>query len=253
MMAPDTTELHFYRASIYSNATRHTDKLKVRILPDMVGEDEGKLPIFPMFNSCELIHGVAEDEVHDYKKSTVVWGLATNDFHFGYVFCEAGPESQISAKKSVALWPYSTFFTHISRMNMNTNSFDYKELKVLYHNTPYYNMYQWGNIKNKRGLATAGCIDVTNVRTGERWIMLTSGTAIGICQDGLHFRVGSPSKDRATIDMTANKIYIKAQNIILDAQHTSLGRHGMNLAGFQGPIPVGVDGQALVPLYEITC
>ena len=28
-------------------------------------------------------------------------------------------------------------------MNMNTNSFDYKELKVLYHNTPYYNMHQW--------------------------------------------------------------------------------------------------------------
>lgn len=253
MNIPNNTQLYFRRASLYSNSTLNKDKLKVRILPDMVGLDKKELPFYGMFNSTELIHGLAEEDTYDYQKSTKLWVLCTSDYKSGFIFSEDNSDNDISSNKSSISWPFKSFYTHVSRMGLNTNSFNYKELKVIYTNTPYYNMFSVSGVTEKKSIKTAGMIDVTNTRTGERWIMLSSGTCIAIMQDGLHFRVGSPSLDgRSTIDITPNEIYIKSKNIVLDAEHTSLGRHGMNVAGFQGCIPVAVDGQSIVPLYDVT-
>lgn len=252
MQLPNNVELLFRKAVLYSNGKRNTDKLKVRILPDQIGYDAEDLPLLPMFNCTELIHGASEEDTKDLNSATQLWVLVTDDLKNGFVFSEAQATSDVDASKMLTIWPFNAFHTHVSRMGMNTNSFMYDELKVIYTNSPYYTKYQSGGIKSKNGVKTAGCIDVTNVRTGERWWMLSSGTCIAMMLDGIHLRAGSPDKDHSTIDMTPTQVYIKAKNVVLDGEHTSLGRHGMNACAMQGPVPVAVDGQAICPLYDVT-
>ena len=49
------SELQFRRATIYSNMSEGSDKLKVRVLPDHIGNDPNDLPIYPMFDKTMVI------------------------------------------------------------------------------------------------------------------------------------------------------------------------------------------------------
>lgn len=252
-MLVDNGELVFKRAALYSNLTYGSDKLKVRVLPDQVGVPAEDLPIYPMFDKTEVIHGVAEEDTHDTNLSTLLWVLVTPDNLNGFIFSEANVDSYIYEPNEQTPWPYKDFRKHIQLMNLNINCFNYAELRVLYSTQPYFYKFHSADIKNKFGVGTGFTLDIINIRTGERWWMNSSGSCIYFGQRKIESRVGSPGLEHSTIIQQPSDVTIKAKNITLDAEHLCLGHHGMHLPGMQGLIPDNTKGgMAIVPLMDIT-
>ena len=251
-MSNKDCELKFRRGAIYSNNKIGSDVLTIRILPDMVGWKKEDLPKYPMFNPTQLIKGVSEEDTKDPTKATQVWVICTDDFKIGFVMAESMEEYDTSVKKILEPYNYKQLFTHVRRQNLNTNSFDYAELKVLFNNQSFVNLYNDKGISSKGGVATATAMDVINVRTGERWYMMQSGTAISIFQNQIYLRVGSPNKKSSTISMTPNKIEIVANEIsIYGRKKTALGKHGFKVCGILGA-PTAVDGSPIVGFTDVT-
>ena len=108
-------------------------------------------------------------------------------------------------------------------------------------------------IYEKYGVKTSITLDISNIRTGERWWMNSSGSCLYFGQRKIMTRVGSPDHQFSTITQQPNDITLKAKNITLDAEHLCLGHHGMHLPGMQGLIPdTGVGGMSIIPLMDIT-
>lgn len=247
------TTLVFKRATLYSNMTEGSGKLKVRILPDNLGNAPEDLPIYPMFNKSMVIHGAAEEDTGDPNKSTLLWVLCTPDKLNGFIFQEANVDSDLYEEKEGTDWPYTECRNHIKRMNLNVHCFNYKELKVLYSTQPFFNQFTLANVTEKNGVATAMSLDIINIRTGERWFILSSGTCISIQQGKIVCRVGSPNSMFSTITQTPKSITLKADDITLDAQHLCLGHHGYHLPGIQGFLPTSTtDGMSIIPIPDIT-
>jgi len=249
----NNTELVFKRASLYSNMEVGSDKLKVRILPDMVNDPPEDLPILSMFDKTQVIHGVAEEDTGDPNLSTLLWVLVTNDNLGGFVFSEANVDSYIYDSMDQATWPYKIYRDHIQRMNLNINCFNYEELRVNCSNQTHFMQFCKAGIYEKYGVKTSITLDISNIRTGERWWMNSSGSCLYFGQRKIMTRVGSPDHQFSTITQQPNDITLKAKNITLDAEHLCLGHHGMHLPGMQGLIPdTGVGGMSIVPLMDIT-
>lgn len=257
-MELEHTVLHFHMAAIYSNGKQNKDKVKVRIIPDLLDVNPKDLPSFPMWNPTELIHGLSEEESGDAGSAERVWVVCTDDYQFGFVLGVAGTSSGPFLEKNSLTWPYSLFKTHAKRMGTNGNALLYKDLCVLYTNVhSMTRAYAAGKAEAKMQYATSGTpaafiLDVVNWKTGDRWIMHQSGTCIYFGQSSLVLRVGSPGKQHSTITQTCDTITIKAKNVVLDGEHTSLGKHGMKACAMQGVIPIAKDGMSIVPLYDVT-
>lgn len=250
-------QLQIRRGIIYSNMSAKSDMLKVRILPDMVGYAEEDLPNYACYNPTMMIKGVAEKETRDINIATQVWVICTSDFLVGWVLGEANQQYDVEEDKVDDPWGFNTFKTHLLRAHLNTKSAEYSELKVLFSNAKFVSTYTEADIGTNSTPANAVGLDIVNVRTGERYILLQSGTTLALTQDTLYMRVGSPkdvnNSTHSYIKMTAGSIEIVADNISIHGKKaTSLGKHGMKVAGMLGA-PTSVDGSPLVPLTDITC
>lgn len=251
-MGKKDCELKFRRGAIYSNNKIGSDMLTIRILPDMVGWKKEDLPKYPMFTPTQIIKGVSEEDTKDPTKATQVWVICTDDFKVGFVMSESMEEYDTAANKILSPYNFKQLFTHIRRQNLNTNSFNYAELRVLFNNQALVDLYNNKGISSKGGVVTATAMDVVNVRTGERWYMMQSGTAVSILQNQINLRVGSPNKKSSVISMTPNKIEIIANEISLyGRKKTALGKHGFKVCGILGA-PTAVDGSPIVGFHDVT-
>ena len=74
-------------------------------------------------------------------------------------------------------------------------------------------------------------------------------------QNKIYLRVGSPAEigipSFSKLEMTPNSISMKAKVINIDGEFVKLGNHGSFLAGFNGVMPVSVDGQTIMPIPNI--
>ena len=245
------TSLHFRIASLYSNQTSNTDMTKVRILPDMIGFEAEDLPSYANFNPTTVVRGVAEDKTKNVNNSTKLWVICTSDFKVGWIVGEATSQYSSYANAVDEPWPFNTFKNHIVRCHLNSNFAKYDELKVLFNNNTFFNKYTDAGIDGSPD--TAISLDVVNVRTGERVMMLQSGTTFALTQKQILLRVGSPDSDVSTISMTAGRIEITANEIAIWGKNsTSLGKHGMKLCGMLGA-PTAVDGSPIIGLLDISC
>lgn len=246
------SQLFFRRAVIYDNLLIGSDMLKVRIIPDMVGYDSDDLPCYANFNPTTIIKGLSErDTKGDINKASQVWVICTDDYKVGWVFGEANQQYDIEDEKVQDPYPFNAFKTHILRQHLNTGSAKYSEIKVLFSNVRFVDTYNTAGISEGRP-ETAVTLDVVNVRTGERWIMLQSGTSVSIMQNAIEFRVGSPDQSSSFLKMTASSIEMVANNISLYGRtSTSLGKHGLQLVGGLGS-PTAVDGNPLIPILDIS-
>lgn len=247
-------QLQIRRGIIYSNMSIKSDMLKVRILPDMVNCTEDDLPNYACYNPTQMIRGVAEKDTKDINKATQIWVICTSDFLVGWVLGEANQQYAIEDSKVEDPWGFNAFKNHLLRIHLNTNSAEYSELKVLFSNARFVRTYADADLYLDKKPANAIGLDVVNIRTGERFMMLQSGTTFALTQDTLYMRVGSPDKNSVSfIRMTAGAIELTSDNIILHGRKaTSLGKHGMHVAGILGG-PSALDGSPLVPLSDITC
>lgn len=250
MELPNNTELHLRVASLYKNGDNGSCKLQMRVLPDMIGWDEDKLPWYSMFSPSTDMHGNSEYTCRSQTESSKFWVACTSDYKTGFVITEASTESHNEAKKVYEndSWPFKTFYTHMGRCGLDSSRVKYNELKVLYKNTNYEFSY------NTTGEKKASlCLIITNVKKGDIWIMLGSGTTVAINQGKIYFRVGSPDTTHSIIEMTSDQIHISANNIVLDPlKHLSLGKAGGNLSATYGLIPYATDGICSVPLPNVT-
>lgn len=246
------SQLLFKRAVLYDNMTAKSDMLTVRILPDMVSYKEEDLPNYSCFNPTTVIKGVAEKDTRNIDTATQLWVVCTEDFLVGWVLMEAQDQYDIRDTEINGAWGFNTFKTHLLRCHLNTDSAEYSELKVLFNNLKFVSAYKEAGISDS-GRSTAVGLDVVNVRTGERFMMLQSGTTFAFTQDQIYLRVGSPDQDSSFIKMTAGSIEITSNNVILyGRKKTSLGKHGMQVVGMLGA-PTALDGSPLVPLLDMTC
>ena len=247
------TQLFFRRAVIYDNMKIGSDMIRVRPLPDFMGFAEQDLPYFAPFNPSQVIKGVSEKQTGDIKKATQVWLLCTDDYKVGWIFSEASQQYATSQTKVDAAWAFNAFKTHILRQHLKTKGVNYDEIKILFSNQKFVQNYMEAGIKtDSTNTRTAVSIDAINVRTGERWIILQSGTSISIMQDAIEFRVGSPNKDTSWIKITAGMIELTANNIVIYGRNaTSLGKHGMKVCGILGA-PSGLDGSPVTPIPDVT-
>lgn len=258
MNIPNNTELKLRIASLYKNGNNESCKLQVRVLPEMLGWKEEFLPWYPIFSASQDLHGNSESQCGDQKKATKYWVVCTSDYKTGFVVTEASIESHTNVKQVTdpESWPFQTFYTHMSRCGVDVSRCNYNELKVLYRNTTLESYFDNSGQSGGGALGSAKtsmCLIITNVRTGDLWIMLGSGTTVAVNERKIYFRVGSPNAKNATIEMTASEIHMSADNIVLDPlKHLSLGKAGGNLCATYGLIPYAVDGIASVPLPNVT-
>lgn len=244
------TQLYFRRAVIYDNLTAKTDVLRVRVIPDMIGYKPDDLPYYPFFDSTQVIKGVSEKD-SDITKATQIWVICTNDNKVGWVLGFATSQYSSRTTKVSEPWPFSAFKSQVMRCHLDKNFAKYDELKVLFSNHSLVNSYDDAGINGAQ--ATAISLDVVNVRTGDRVMMLQSGTTFALTQNQIYMRVGSPDQDVSFIKITAGAIEITSNQVILYGRNkTSLGKHGMKVCGMLGA-PTAVDGSPIVPLMDITC
>ena len=246
------SQLIFKVGVIYDNLLSKSDMLRVRILPDMVSYAEDELPTYPYFNPTQVIKGVSEKATRSSDIATKVWVVCTPDFLVGWVMGEANDQYDTSDNTVVDPWNFSKFKEHLLRCHLNTDAAEYGELRVLFNNSKMVNAYNEAGVRNG-GRATAIGLDVVNVRTGERFMILQSGTTFALTQDQIYLRVGSPDQSVSFIRIQAGSVEITSDNVILyGRQKTSLGKHGFQLCGMLGAA-TGLDGSSLVPLLDITC
>lgn len=251
----ENCELVFRIATLYDNGNKNANKLRVRVLPDMQGWDEEDLPWYPIFNATQDFHGVAEKDSESESFCTQYWVACTKDYKTGYILAEANCQSGNTAEKAATHWGFDTFRTHMSRCGLDVSRVNYKELKVLYSNKRYFDCFDKANMKGGDGWGAAKTSTVlicTNVRTGDVWIFQGAGNVVCIGQKEFLLRYGSPDQMHSFIEMNSEKIYLKAKNIVLDAEHTSLGKHGGKLLLTFGMVPFAVDGIACIPAPDIT-
>lgn len=247
------SQLFIKRASIYSNMTINSDMLKVRLLPDMLGFDAKDLPNYACFSPSTIIRGVAEVDTNDVSKSSQVWVLCTEDYKVGWIMAEANNQYSLGAEKALDPWGFNAFKTHIERCSLDDRLAEYSELKILFNNQSFVDTYKSAGIDDSSNRKTAISLDVVNIRTGDRIMMLQSGTTFALTQDQILLRVGSPNSDVSYIKMTAGSIEISANSVGLWGKNaTSLGKHGMRLCGMLGA-PTATDGSPQIPLLDVTC
>lgn len=245
------SQLLIKKAVLYDNLTAKTDMLKVRILPDMVGFAEDDLPNYGYFNPTQIIKGVAEKSTGNMDTATKLWIICTEDFLVGWIFCEANDQYNIEDTSVSDAWGFNKFKEHLLRCHLDTDSATYSDLKVLFNNIKAVSAYNEAGLSS--GTTPSVGLDVVNVRTGERFMMLQSGTTFALTQSQIYLRAGSPDQHSSTIRIQPGSIEITADNLVLYGRNkTSLGKHGMQLCGMLGA-PTGLDGSPLVPLLDVTC
>lgn len=248
-MLEENTVLYFRRASLVSNTKAEADMMKMRILPDMVGLPDDELPYYSAMNPTTLFKGPSEEDAHgDINKSMKYWVVCTEDFKIGWVFGEANLEYDIEDKKINDPYNFRSLYSQLRKLKVDTTNFKYKELKVLQTNSKQVDMYnQIGS-----GVPTKS-YDIMNVKTGDRWIFLQSGTAIAIQKDVIELRVGSPNSEPSFIKITPSKIEMVASMIDINPRtHLSLGKHGYQLCGALGKPDIGYTGTPLIPIMDIS-
>lgn len=246
----ENSQLFFRRAIIYDNMNAKSDMLRVRPIPDMVGFPEDDLPLYSSFNPTTLVKGVSEKDTGSIDKATQIWIICTDDYKVGWVFGEANQQYAPETKKVDDPWAFNALKTHVLRQHLKESGAKYTELKILFSNARFVNAYDSAGIDDNP--STAVGLDVVNVRTGERWMMLQSGTSISLTQNEICLRVGSPDNSPSFLKIKPSGIEMTSDSIAIWGRNaTSLGKHGMRIAGMLGA-PTGLDGSPLVPFPDLT-
>lgn len=242
MARPDLTTLNFYRGVVYDDGPVGSDMLKIRILPDMENLSEDKLPNYPPFQSDYILKGVSEKEAGSPDKATIVWCLCTSDFKTGYIFGEANNQYSIDDEKVLNPWGFNDFKNHLLRCRLNTDKVEYQDLQVILSNSNQQSLYKGMGIP---GEDLGQSMDVYDLKSGDRYFMMSSGTMVAFKRDTIFLRVGSPDNQPTEIILTPGKLTIVADQIDLwGRENTSLGKSGTQVAHLIGA-PTGLDGSVL--------
>ena len=244
-------DFHIYKAKIFKVLGPQDDRLQVRILPYMMAipkEDQENLPRYPPFIKGQVITGLSEEE-DGPDKAEEVWVIAVPDFTLGFILGKAN----LFGKNTKANWEPDK--------GGGGPSYDYgskdgikaflRRCRSIGDDMDYNHMI----VRNWVASPQGGHIEMYNYLNGDWYLANFSGTTLCVLQKKIYIRVGSPGNpgqkvDYTSIEVTADKCFIKTPKFELDAKVTVLGRHGVNAVGCNSPLPVGVEGSSFVPITD---
>lgn len=191
--------MNIYLAKIEGTATPDDFRLTVRPLPNMVDIlDKSSLPRFPFFFGNKAYTG---------KVGELVWILSNDEFTMGYVM---GLISKFN-------WDEKYEDQSITLEILEKIRDIYVDLKGIILPFSDLEVTYWDNT----------CIHAIDRRDGKTIIGYSTGSINIISATEVLFMVGNPSdsKKSSVIEMTSEKISIKAESIFINGSEVRLGRN----------------------------
>lgn len=229
--------LQIYKARIVSPLEPGNDRLEVRIIPHMVGLPAGDpLPKYPPFFKGQVVTG--KSEVKDEPANAdYVWVAATPDFTVGFVIGLANIYERPTQNYSNS-YNYKDIVQGLMDMGLTQSYIDYKDLYVQYWHQNY--------------------IEMVNSRSGDKYIIQSTGNVIAIEKNQIYLRVGvgkgasaeppeEPNRYSA-IRITRDELSIVSPHIRLKGKTISIGEGGLYLAAVGSPVPISVQGMTIHPI-----
>jgi hypothetical protein len=243
-------ELKIYRARVHDVGSVGDDRLQVRIMPYMADyselEDEN-LPRYPCMFKGQVLS--CYTELNPDKKTNLpdwVFVAATEDFTVGYVIGLANQFYTCNNTPFLDSYGYTNIQNFISSRGLDTYAVNYDEMVV----------EKW--ISNKNSQPIGGMVEMYNYRTGEKYIILTSGTCLIMQYNNIYMRVGNPSgtengktESFSEFVMNNNKIEFKTDLFNVDAKNVVLGQHQLNLLATGATSKVSLNGMEVEPIKTI--
>lgn len=221
------------------------DRIQVKVLPNLLGipkEEYDNLPKYPpLFAGTFRPYNSIYDDGED--KCDLVWVICTKDCQVGYILGPYNPEGSFTDKKYKDSYNWKNIKTFLKQRQALPGSFSYNDIVVVTAvQTP-----------------TGGMIEGYNRKTGEWFILNSTGAIITVQQNQIYMRVGSPPDPVSAgpaafsaITMTTDKVLIKSTNFELDCEDVVLGKNGLNAGGILGPVPcIGKNGVPVEPVTMI--
>lgn len=240
-------DLKIYRARVHDVCKVGDDRLQVRIMPHMAdfpSVDDDNLPKYPFMFKGQVITCYTELNPDKDGNADWVFVAATDDFTVGYIIGLANQFYTSGKSPFVDSYGYKYVQNFISSRGLDTTYVNYEEMVV----------EKW--LTTDKG----GMVEMYNYRTGEKYLINSSGTCIIMQFDKIYMRVGNPSGMTNTssnetfsqIEMTGGEVSIKTKLFNVDAEKVILGHHGLSVVGTTGSLGVSMEGVDFNPVSNIT-
>jgi hypothetical protein len=232
--ALNSDEFIFRKAKIYKlNGNNNTkdDRIKVQVLPELAGikeEEKEFLPEYPPFFAGTF---------HPGDEGEYTWVICTPDLQQGYVI---GPSNIFPIDDKYvkgSSYNYTAIKNFLKQRQACPTDFEYEDIVI-----------------DKCVMTDKGGVcEGYNRKTGDWFLLNSTGAVITVQQQKIYLRVGSPPNPISSgptgfsaITMTPNFVKFKTPNFQVEADTVTLGHHGRALfAG--GGMDFGTQGQPFIP------
>jgi len=233
--------LRLYRARIVSKPDVNDDRLQVRVIPHMLRIEETELlPKWPPFYKGQVIVGRSEQEVEaagDPRiKPEYVWVAALPDFTLGFVLGLAN--SFFTEEVFPDSYNYTDIIAGLKLSGAVSQDIDYKNVMVQFWNEDY--------------------IEMVNTKTGEKYIVNSSGTMVTITRNQVYVQVGARNSTNeqdknkwSGLRVTRGEIGITTDHLRIRANRITLGDSNLNLLATSATSAVTTAGIDLQPLTKV--
>lgn len=224
------------RAKIVEILGDKDDRIRVRVLGLNTGvEDKDNLPCFFPFFQGTFTPGDVDD---------LTWVVCTPDCQQGYYL---GPVQ---------------IFTN-NQKYIRTTAYNYQKIKTfLQQRKACPADFEYENIVIDKCVMSdkGGIVEGYNRKTGDWFLLNSTGAIITVQQQRIYIRVGSPPNPISSgpvgfssLEMTTDQVEFKTPNFIVNADKVVLGHHGMNLAGMITETPsVGMNNIPVIKVDNIS-
>lgn len=239
----ETEEFVLRRAKVYrlcgDGVNNLDDRIQVQVLPNFIGipkEEFDNLPKYPAFfkNTFTPYKTIEED---GEKECDIVWVICTKDCHIGYILGLCNDFGLFSEKTFKNSYNWKEVKSYLEKRRALTGEFNYKDVVITFASQN----------------ADGGLVQGYDKRTGDWFVLNSTGAVITVQQKQIYMRVGSPANPASSgpvgfssISMTPDKVLIKSPNFELDCQDVVLGKNGLTAGGLLGVVPcTGRNGVAV--------
>ena len=239
-------DLKVYRARIYDCGKDGDDRIQVRIIPYMIEYEDsetGDLPRYPTLFKGNVINGYTEQNPNPQtKQADEVFVLATSDFTVGYVIGLANMFFNCSSIPYQDSYGFLSVQSYLSARGLH--AIEYEDLVV----------DNW--ISTDEG----GYIEFHNFKTGDKYIINSSGNCLAVLADKIYMRAGNPNGTKnggndnpfSTMTMTNDSINFKTKNFDITAEKIALGHSGLNVLATVNSQAAAYNGLNLQPMKNVT-
>lgn len=226
------------RAKIVELLGDKDNRIRVRVLGLNTGvsdDDKENLPCFFPFFQGTYIPGDVDD---------LTWVVCTPDCQQGYYLGQMPIFSNQTKYINQSAYGYAKIKQFLTQRKACPSDFEYENIVID------------KCVQSKKG----GIVEGYNRKTGDWFLLNSTGAVITVQQGRIYLRVGSPADPLSagptgfsTMEMTTDQVEFKTTNFIVNAEKVTLGHHGMKLAGMITESPcVGMNNIPVIKVDNIS-